>query len=313
METIAVSAAVIRNAAGQVLTVRKRGTDLFMFPGGKPEAGETPQDAVVREVREELGISLSNVSLFGEFTAPAANENARVVAHVFTATCVDTPEIAAEIEASAWVDIDNPHVPLAPLLADAVFPALPPVVRNITVFCGSAQGNSPAFATRAQQLGAAIADADHTLIYGGGAVGLMGTIADAVLDAGGRAVGIMPQHLVDREIAHKRLSELQVVANMHERKMAMAQRGDAFVAMPGGAGTLEELFEAWTWQMLGLHQKPVALYGRDFWAPMMHMLNQMVEQGFIAQKFVDAIILADSPTELLQRLHAWQPTGAKWD
>lgn len=313
MDTINVSAAIIRDSAGKVLTVRKRGTELFMFPGGKPEPGESPVDALAREVREELGITVTETAAFGEFTAPAANESAAVHAHVFTAVCTDFPEPAAEIEALAWVDPAAPHVPLAPLLAEEVFPALPPKISDITIFCGSASGNSPAFASQARALGAEMATAGLGLVYGGGFVGLMGEIADAVLAADGRAVGIMPKHLVDREIAHQGLTELEIVADMHERKMRMAARGDAFVAMPGGAGTLEELFEAWTWQMLGLHTKPVALYGRDFWAPMLIMLNDMVEQGFIAKRFVDAIVVADSPAELLQRLHAWRPTSAKWD
>ncbi|AKK03081.1 TIGR00730 family Rossman fold protein [Corynebacterium epidermidicanis] len=313
MTTITVAAAIIRNARGDVLTVRKRDTEFFMFPGGKLEPDELPLDALHREVREELGIRLTRVTHFGDFETLAANEDATLRSTVFQAVCTETPTPANEIAELCWVNPQLPQVPLAPLLADAVFPTLPPAINAITVFCGSASGNSPAFTTRAQQLGSAMAENGIDMVYGGGHVGLMGSIADAVLAENGRAVGIIPQHLVDREIAHKDLSELVVVADMHERKMAMAERCDAFIAMPGGAGTLEELFEAWTWQILGLHRKPIALYGRDFWAPMLTMVRDMVDQGFIASRFADNLIVADTPTELLQLLHGWQPSAAKWD
>ncbi|MEJ5996665.1 TIGR00730 family Rossman fold protein [Corynebacterium sp. H130] len=314
MQNINVSAVVLRDAIGQVLTVRKRGTSLFMFPGGKPEPGESFADAAIREVQEELGIHLSAVTSFGNFTAAAANEaGASVTAEVFTGVTLETPVPAAEIEEIAWVSPQNPSVPLAPLLAEQVFPQLPAPISAVTVFCGSALGNSPAFASAATALGTELAANGIKLAYGGGKVGLMGTIADAVLAHGGEVSGIIPQGLADKELAHPGVQHLEVVSTMHERKARMAELGDAFVALPGGAGTLEELFEAWVWQMLAIHHKPVALYGRDFWAPLIEMLNRMSEQGFISSTFVDSLIVAENPTELLVSLQNWVPPRPKWD
>lgn len=313
MTIIDVAAVVLRDATGRILTVRKRDTTLFMFPGGKPEPAENIEDAARREVREELGVSLTSLTPLGSFTAPAANEADHLVrAEVFAGVLLDEPSPAAEIEEVAWVDPASPHVALAPLLAEQVFPVLPAPIKTITVFCGSAVGNSPAFASSAAALGTAMADNGIKLAYGGGKVGLMGTIADAHIAAGGTSHGIIPQGLADKELAHPGVTHLEVVTTMHERKARMAELGDAFVAMPGGAGTLEELFEAWVWQMLGIHQQPVALYGRNFWAPLMTMLEKMRDQGFIAASFVDSLIIADTPHELLVSLQSWTPPRAKW-
>lgn len=314
MRNIKVAAVVLRDATGRILTVRKRGTSLFMFPGGKPEPGESFADAAVREVQEELGITLPAVHPFGMYTAAAANEaDATVTAEVFTAVCLDEPAPAAEIEDIAWVDRSAPDVPLAPLLANQVFPALPAPLSAVAVYCGSALGNSPAFASAATSLGAALAKAGLDLVYGGGKVGLMGTIADAVLAAGGDVYGVITHGLADKELSHPGIQHLEIVDTMHQRKARMAELSDAFVALPGGAGTLDELFEAWVWQMLAIHNKPVALYGRDFWAPMTQMLNKMCEQGFISRAFVDTLIVADNPTELLVSLQNWVPPRPKWD
>lgn len=313
MQNIKVAAVILRDETGKVLTVRKRGTSLFMFPGGKPEPDETFADAAVREAYEELGVHLTSLAPYGSFTAPAANEEgATVEAEVFTAVLLDAPSPAAEIEEIAWVDPDSPHVALAPLLAEQVFPTLRPAVRKVTVFCGSAPGNSPAFTSMASELGSMLASHGIGLVYGGGKIGLMGTIADAVLAGGGHVDGIIPEGLANKELAHNGVQSLEVVNSMHERKSRMAELGDAFIAMPGGAGTLEELFEAWVWQILGIHNMPVALYGRDFWAPLMDMLEKMRDQGFIAPNFVDALIVADNPTELLRRIQNWTPPRAKW-
>ncbi|WP_232843280.1 TIGR00730 family Rossman fold protein [Corynebacterium hindlerae] len=313
MTCISVSAVILHDEAGRVLTVRKQGTDLYMFPGGKPEPGETFEEAALREAFEELGAHITDIHPFGTFTAPAANEaDTHIAAEVFTALLLESPAPCNEIAEIAWVQPQEPHVALAPLLADHVFPALPDPVTSVTVFCGSALGNSPAFASSASALGQALADHGLELVYGGGKIGLMGTIADTVIAAGGRASGIIPTGLADKELAHPGLAHLEVVNTMHERKARMAELGDAFVAMPGGAGTLEELFEAWVWQILGIHHKPVALYGRDFWAPLLDMLARMRDQGFIATSFVDALIVADTPEELLKRIHTWTPPRAKW-
>jgi len=129
-------------------------------------------------------------------------------------------------------------------------------MNSICVFCGSSLGNDPIYQQMAQATGQEIAAQGKTLVYGGGRSGLMGVVADSALQAGGRVIGVIPNALVDRELAHTGLTELHIVNNMHERKTKMAELSDAFVALPGGAGTLEEIFEQWTWSQLGIHQKP---------------------------------------------------------
>ncbi|NYI04992.1 TIGR00730 family Rossman fold protein [Allostreptomyces psammosilenae] len=184
---------------------------------------------------------------------------------------------------------------------------------RVTVFTGSADGRAPAFRAAATELGRHLAGAGVGVVYGGGHVGLMGAVADAALAAGGEVIGVMPRALVDREVAHRGLSALHVVETMHERKARMAELGDAFVALPGGAGTLEELFEAWTWQQLGYHAKPVALYDVDgFWTPLAGMLDGMVDAGFIRPAYRDTLARVTSPDALLELIAGWTPPPAKW-
>ncbi|WP_313812423.1 TIGR00730 family Rossman fold protein [Glutamicibacter sp.] len=318
-EQITVSAVVIRNPEGQVLTVRKRGTDSLMFPGGKPEPGETSLQTAVREFSEELGIKLEANSLkfLGVFTAPAANEDGfSVKATVFEHPYVEVTEPCAEIEHLQWVDPTASTPGLAPLTKDEVFPALlrqQPKAQRLTVFTGSAIGASPVFAEAAEEFGQAIAESGREVVYGGGKVGLMGVVADAVLRGGGQVHGVMPQVLIDGELAHPGLTSLEVVPDMHARKNLMTQLGDGFIALPGGAGTLEELFEAWTWQQLGIHRKPVALYDVDgFWQPLLVMLKQMTKSGFLSSQFLDSLIVASNPEELFSELESWVPPVAKW-
>ena len=186
-------------------------------------------------------------------------------------------------------------------------------LRRVTIFTGSASGARPAYARAVADLARALAGQGVGLVYGGSRAGLMGVAADAALAAGGEVVGVMPQALVDREIAHTGLTELEVVAGMHERKMRMADLGDAFVALPGGAGTLEEFFEAWTWQQLGLHAKPVALYDiGGFWAPLLDTIDRMVGEGFLPAAHRESLIVAGAPTALLDTLSRWKPPTAKW-
>lgn len=319
MDQISVSAVIMRNDAGHVLTVRKRGTAALMFPGGKPEVGESPEAAAVREFEEELGVDLDPqaLRLLGTFTAPAANEEGRSVeATVFEHPFIEVAHPRAEIEHVQWVDPAEDQPNLAPLLREAVFPALRAErrsMRNLTVFTGSASGASPVFAQAAEGFARFVAAQDCAIVYGGGRVGLMGVVADTALSAGGRVHGVMPQSLVDGEIAHRGLTTLEVVPDMHVRKNRMAELGDAFVALPGGAGTLEELFEVWTWQQLGIHAKPVALYDVDgFWQPLLGMLDQMTSQGFLSEKFRDSLIVASDPAELFEALESWVPPAAKW-
>lgn len=186
-------------------------------------------------------------------------------------------------------------------------------LRRITVFTGSASGDSPIFAERTAQLARALADHGIGIVYGGGKVGLMGVLADAALDAGGEVHGVMPRALVDGEIAHAGLTALDVVADMHERKQRMGELADAFVALPGGAGTLEELFEVWTWQQLGIHGKPVAILDVDgYWRPLLAALGGMSAHGFLSPQFLASLVVAETPDDLLAKMSAWAPPPAKW-
>ncbi|HET9087605.1 MAG TPA: TIGR00730 family Rossman fold protein [Acidobacteriaceae bacterium] len=155
-------------------------------------------------------------------------------------------------------------------------------VQSVCVYCGSADGCRTEYRAAARELGHALAAEGIRLVYGGAHVGLMGAVADAALAAGGHVTGIIPQHLVDREIAHHGLSELYVVRNMHERKHSMADRADAFLALPGGYGTLDELCEVLGWAQLGLHRKPIILLDTaGYWQPFLSMLDHAVQEGFL--------------------------------
>ena len=187
-------------------------------------------------------------------------------------------------------------------------------MRKVCVFCGSSPGADPTFITAAKALGEAIAGTGRVLVYGGASVGLMGALADAVLEGGGHAIGVMPQALVDREVAHKGLTELHVVSSMHARKTLMAELADAFIAMPGGLGTLEEFFEVWTWAQLGLHQKPLGILGpEEFFFPLFQFLDGLVSQRFLRPEHREMISVAENPLELLENLARRRPTIApKW-
>ncbi len=155
-------------------------------------------------------------------------------------------------------------------------------MKTICVYCGSNAGAHPAYADAARALGKRIADDKLALVYGGGNVGLMGIVADAVLEHGGEVIGVIPEQLVNLEVAHKGVTQLEVVANMHERKQRMFDLGDAFVALPGGFGTLDEMFEMLTWRQLGIGNKPCAfLDANGFWQPLMAMIDTMVGERFL--------------------------------
>ncbi|GAA0590787.1 TIGR00730 family Rossman fold protein [Kutzneria viridogrisea] len=184
---------------------------------------------------------------------------------------------------------------------------------RVAVFVGSSTGNSPTYAQAAEDLGRLLATEGLGLVYGGARVGLMGVVADAALAAGGEVHGVIPQSLVDLEVGHSGLTRLEVVGSMHERKAVMAEAADAFVALPGGAGTLEELFEVWTWQQLGLHGKPVALLDvAGFWQPLVKAVDHMVDTGFIRAGFREALLVVDEVTELLPALRDWHAPDRKW-
>ena len=181
-------------------------------------------------------------------------------------------------------------------------------LRRVCVFCGSSSGTRPVYAQAAAQLGTALADAGVGVVYGGGNVGLMGAVATAALDAGAEVIGVIPQQLLEREIGNLDVTELHVVDSMHERKAMMADLSDAFVALPGGLGTLEELFEVATWSQLGLHVKPVALLDVDgFFGPLTAMLDHAVAEGFVRPEHRRLLLSADGPEQLLDALRAFEP------
>jgi uncharacterized protein (TIGR00730 family) len=187
-------------------------------------------------------------------------------------------------------------------------------VKNICVFCGSSFGRKPAYARAARQLGAALASRDLGLVYGGGSIGLMGAVADATLQAGAPVVGVIPRALARREIAHHGLTRLEVVPSMHARKARMARLSDAFVAMPGGIGTLEELFEVLTWGYLGIHAKPTGLLDvGGYWKPLVRLLDHAVEEGFLRPAHRKLVVIDRSPDRLLARLLAHRvPSATRW-
>ena len=174
---------------------------------------------------------------------------------------------------------------------------------SIAVYCGSRFGDSPAFADAARSLGQLIGSTGGTLVYGGGRVGLMGTVADAVMAAGGQVVGVIPQALMDREVGHAGLTELHVVQTMHERKQLMAERADAFISLPGGIGTLEELYEVWSWQQLGYHDKPVALLNVEgYYDALLQFHRVMHARGFVSDAQFNALLVETEPAQLLDRV-----------
>ncbi|WP_091910934.1 LOG family protein [Chitinasiproducens palmae] len=187
-------------------------------------------------------------------------------------------------------------------------------MKSVCVYCGSANGARPAYAAAARAFGQALADAGLTLVYGGGSVGLMGIVADAALGAGGEVVGIIPQLLMDKEVGHHGLSRLEVVPDMHQRKKRMADLSDAFISLPGGAGTLEELFEVYTWAQLGYHRKPIGLLNvAGFYDPLLTMLRHTVAEGFLREPYLDLLLTERDPAALLDLCRRFEsPAGDKW-
>ena len=176
-------------------------------------------------------------------------------------------------------------------------------MQRVCVFCGASSGRRSAYADAARALGAVCASRGIGVVYGGGRVGLMGAVADAALAAGGEVVGVIPQELVDRELAHGGLTELHVVGSLHERKALMAELSDAFAALPGGFGTLDELMEQLTWSQLGLHAKPVGLLDADeYWRPLIALARHATEEGFVREADLAAIAVAEEPAALLDAL-----------
>jgi uncharacterized protein (TIGR00730 family) len=181
-------------------------------------------------------------------------------------------------------------------------------MKRVCVFCGSSPGARPAYAGAAEELARLLVAEGIGLVYGGGSVGLMGKLADAVLAEGGEAIGVMPEALVAREIAHRGLSELRVVGSMHERKAVMVDLGDAFVALPGGLGTVEELFEVYTWAQLGLHRKPCGLLDVEgYYEGIARFLAHAVEERFLPEEHRAMLIVEHEPRAMLERLKRFRP------
>jgi uncharacterized protein (TIGR00730 family) len=182
------------------------------------------------------------------------------------------------------------------------------------VYAGSNPGTNPAYAEAATELARLLASRDIGVVYGGGKVGLMGILADSALAAGGEVIGVIPQDLMDREVGHEGLTELHVVGSMHERKALMAELSDAFVALPGGVGTLEELIEVYTWSQLGLHDKPMGMLNvAGYYDGLAALLDHAVQEGFLRTQHRAALHTAASPAELLRQFVGWRPaTVGKW-
>lgn len=187
------------------------------------------------------------------------------------------------------------------------------MTNSIAVFCGSAFGTDEIFNQAAQSLGRTIAEQGKTLVYGGGKSGLMGVVADSALQAGGRVIGVIPEVLVNKELAHSGLTELYVVKDMHERKTKMSELADAFIAMPGGVGTLEEIFEQWTWAQLGIHLKPCAFLNVDgFYDDLIKFIDLTTQKGFTHLRFNDTLISSSSITDILSQLEKFIAPEPKW-
>lgn len=185
---------------------------------------------------------------------------------------------------------------------------------SVCVFCGSASGESPSYRDVAFETGRLLTSRGLSLVYGGGSVGLMGAVADGVLETGGRAIGVIPHGLAHRERMHAGVTEMILVDTMHARKARMAELSDAFIALPGGMGTLEEFTEIFTWGQLGIHHKPFGLLNTNgFWTPFVELLDHMVAEGFLKQDHRDLVCVEDNASALLDALDAWQaPDNTIW-
>jgi len=184
-------------------------------------------------------------------------------------------------------------------------------MRRVCVFCGSGTGVRPTYKSGMKLLARALFDRGLGLVYGGGNVGLMGIVADEMLALGGEVIGVIPESLLRSEVAHKDLSQLHVVTGMHERKAMMADYADAFIAAPGGIGTLEELFEIWTWGQLGIHTKPLGFFDiEDYYAPLHDFLDHMVTEGFVRERHRTMVVMEKDPEKLLNLLAAFEHPGS---
>jgi uncharacterized protein (TIGR00730 family) len=188
------------------------------------------------------------------------------------------------------------------------------MIRSVAVFCGSSHGVDPIHTEAARRFGTTLASEGITLVYGGGRVGLMGELADATLANGGSVTGVIPRALWEREVGHRSLTALHVVETMHDRKSMMASLADAFIALPGGLGTLEEIFEIWTWAQLGIHTKPLGFLDvNGFWSPLMHFLDSTVATGFVRPQHRAMVFVDHDAPRLLRHFADYEPPRVqKW-
>jgi uncharacterized protein (TIGR00730 family) len=186
-------------------------------------------------------------------------------------------------------------------------------METICVYCGSSKGNAPSYVEAAEAFGEQLGGRGYNLVYGGASIGIMGAVADAAMAAGAQATGVMPESMLEEELAHQGLDDLRIVESMHERKATMADLSDAFVALPGGLGTLEELFETWTWAQLGYHRKPCSVLNIDsYWSPLLEMVDHAVESGFVDDVYRQMLVVGSEPDTLLDRLEDYTPPTDKF-
>ncbi|HET9345627.1 MAG TPA: TIGR00730 family Rossman fold protein [Candidatus Limnocylindrales bacterium] len=189
-----------------------------------------------------------------------------------------------------------------------------PTIRSVCVFCGASVGRDPRYVDAATAVGTELARRGIDVVYGGGRLGLMGAVADAALAAGGRVTGVIPAGLVERELAHRGVTDLRIVTTLHERKAVMAELADAFLALPGGLGTLEELAEALSWAQLGLHAKPIgALDVGGYFRPLVAHLDHAAAEGFLSDRHRELLLIDDDLGRLLARFEAWTSPGSRLD
>ncbi len=188
------------------------------------------------------------------------------------------------------------------------------IIKRLCVYCGSSPGKKPEYGKAARQLGSIMVSKNIGLVYGGASVGIMGEIADTVVKGGGEVIGVIPQSLLEKEVAHTGLSDLRVVDSMHERKALMAELSDGFIALPGGLGTIEEFFEVMTWAQLGMHQKPCGLLNVcQYYQKLIDFLNHAVTERFLKEVHRSLVLVEESPDALLQKFEAYEtPEVAKW-
>lgn len=181
-------------------------------------------------------------------------------------------------------------------------------MHRICIYCGSSPGARKTYSEAAKSLATALAKTKRGIVYGGGNIGIMGVLADAALAAGAEVIGVIPHSMVKRELAHRGLTRLQVVGSMHERKAVMAELADGFIALPGGLGTLEELFEIWTWAQLGIHRKPIGLLNvEDFYTPLVAFIDRLVTERFVRHENRDILFTSADPGQLLEKMESFQP------